>query len=190
MAERLISGHEIKIIRSKRRSLQVEVHTDCSVIVRAPKWVPKYEIDKFVEERRDWIEKTLAGMEKRVADNPVSEKYSERELEKVTKEAREEIPPLVAKYAEKMGVSYKRVTVRCQKTLWGSCSAKGNLNFNCLLMLLPEPVREYVIVHELCHLKELNHSPAFWAEVERYCPDYRYLRDFLKTSGEKLMLRL
>jgi predicted metal-dependent hydrolase len=89
-----------------------------------------------------------------------------------------------------MGISYGRVTIRRQKTLWGSCSAKRNLNFNCLIVLLPEPVMEYVIIHELCHLKEMNHSPAFWREVEKYCPDYRYLRDFLKDNGEKLMLRM
>lgn len=179
----------MKIIRSRRRSLSVEVHADCSIIVRAPKWISKKEIDKFVDERRDWIDKTYAEMNRRIQDNPVNDKYSERELERLTKEAREEIPSLVAKYAEKMGISYGRVTIRCQKTMWGSCTAKGNLNFNCLLMLLPEPVREYVIVHELCHIKELNHSSAFWREVERYCPDYRYLRDFLKNNGEKLMLR-
>ena len=143
------SDQEITVIRSKRKSLQVEVKTDCSVIVRAPKWVSQREIDRFIDEHSEWIEKTLSKMQKRVDDNPVQDKYSDREIEKMTREAKEKIPPLVKEFAGKMGVSYGRVTVRCQRTLWGSCSTKGNLNFNCLLMLLPEPVMEYVIIHEL-----------------------------------------
>ena len=184
------SDYEITVIRSKRKSLSVEVRSDCSVVVRAPKWVSKREIDSFIEERTDWIEETLSKMQKRIDESPVLDKYSDREIEKMTREAKEKIPPLVKELASKMGVPYGRVTVRCQKTLWGSCTAKGNLNFNCLLTLLPEPVMEYVIIHELCHLTEMNHSPAFWRQVEKYCPDYKFLRDFLKDNGEKLMLRM
>ncbi|MCR5831827.1 MAG: M48 family metallopeptidase [Lachnospiraceae bacterium] len=178
------------IVRSRRRTLQVEISSDCRITVRAPKYTPLYEIRSFVEERRDWIEKNLAKMQKRLDDVPVKDRFSDREIETLTKNAKETIPPLVKNLAAKMGISYGRVTIRRQKTLWGSCSAKRNLNFNCLIVLLPEPVMEYVIIHELCHLKEMNHSPAFWREVEKYCPDYRYLRDFLKDNGEKLMLRM
>ncbi len=190
MSGNTLENQSIRIIRSKRKTLQVEIHTDCSVIVRAPRWVSSAEINRFIDERSEWIEKTVAKMKERIDDNPVSDRYSEREIERLTKEAREILPPLVRKLAEKIGVTYGRITVRCQKTVWGSCSAKGNLNFNCLLMLLPRPVMEYVIIHELCHLKHLDHSPAFWEEVEKHCPDYVYLRSFLKENGEKLMLRL
>ena len=184
------SDYEITVIRSKRKSLSVEVRSDCSVVVRAPKWVSKREIDSFIEERTDWIEETLSKMQKRIDDSPVHDKYSDRELEKIRKEAKEIIPPLVDEIANRMNVRYGRVTLRFQKTVWGSCTSKGNLNFNCLLILLPEQVMEYVIVHELCHLKYLNHSPSFWREVEKYCPDYKFLRDFLIDNGEKLMLRM
>ncbi|HAN50208.1 MAG TPA: metal-dependent hydrolase, partial [Lachnospiraceae bacterium] len=86
-----------------------------------------------------------------------------------------------------MGVDYGRITIRHQKTRWGSCSGKGNLNFNCLLMLTPPEVQEYVIVHELCHRKEMNHSYRFWAEVEDVLPDYRVQEQWLKTNGGALI---
>ena len=84
-----------------------------------------------------------------------------------------------------MGVDYGRITIRNQKTRWGSCSAKGNLNFNCLLMLMPTEVIDYVVVHELCHLKEMNHSNAFWREVKQVLPDYRKQVKWLKDEGYK-----
>ena len=83
-----------------------------------------------------------------------------------------------------MGVTYGRISIRSQKTRWGSCSAKGNLNYNWKLMLCPERVQDYVVVHELAHRKEMNHSPAFWAEVEKILPDYRERRKWLKTYGQ------
>ena len=86
--------------------------------------------------------------------------------------------------------TYSRITIRSQKTRWGGCSAKGNLNFNCLLMLMPQEVRDYVVIHELCHRREMNHSAAFWTEVERYCPDYRLHRKWLKDNGAALIGRL
>ena len=89
-----------------------------------------------------------------------------------------------------VGVTVGRVTIRNQKTRWGSCSTKGNLNFNCLLMLCPEEVRDYVVVHELCHRKELNHSARFWAEVEKILPDYCIKRKWLKEHGIEIIGRM
>ena len=99
------------------------------------------------------------------------------------------IPQSLALYAPLVGVDYGRVTLRMQKTRWGSCSPQGNLNFNILLMLAPAQVLDYVVVHELCHRLEMNHSPAFWAQVERVLPDYRQRRKWLKDFGGSLMLR-
>ena len=93
-------------------------------------------------------------------------------------------------YAAKIGVTYEHISIRAQKTLWGSCTAEGNLNFNCLLVLLPERVERYVVVHELCHRKEMNHSQKFWREVEKILPDYRELRKQLKNDGEAYLDRL
>ena len=89
-----------------------------------------------------------------------------------------------------MGVDYGRITIRAQHTRWGSCSAQGNLNFNCLLMLTPDDVKAYVVVHELCHRKEMNHSARFWAEVERVLPGYRESRRWLRENGGALICRL
>ena len=99
------------------------------------------------------------------------------------------IPERVRYFAPKVGVDYGMITIRNQKTRWGSCSARGNLNFNCLLMLAPSEVIDYVVVHELCHRKELNHSPRFWAEVARVLPDYKRQERWLKENGKRLMAR-
>jgi predicted metal-dependent hydrolase len=108
-------------------------------------------------------------------------------LERLRSLASETIPPRVSYYANLMGISYGRITIRAQKSRWGSCSAKGNLNFNCLLMLTPPEVQNYVIVHELCHRKQMNHSPAFWREVEQIMPEYRRHRLWLKKNGGALI---
>ncbi len=96
----------------------------------------------------------------------------------------------MAHFAPLVGVSYGRITIRNQRTRWGSCSGKGNLNFNCLLMLAPPEVLDYVVVHELCHRKEMNHSPRFWAEVARVLPDYQQRRRWLKEHGGALVQRM
>ena len=100
------------------------------------------------------------------------------------------IPERVAHFAPLVGVTYGRITIRSQHTLWGSCSSKGNLNFNCLLMLTPPEVLDYVVVHELCHRKEMNHSVRFWAEVEHVLPDYEIRRKWLRENGTALISRL
>ena len=93
-------------------------------------------------------------------------------------------------FAPLVGVTYGRITIRSQHTLWGSCSSKGNLNFNCLLMLTPPEVLDYVVVHELCHRKEMNHSARFRAEVEHVLPDYEIQRKWLRENGTALIFRL
>lgn len=84
--------------------------------------------------------------------------------------------------AADVGVRPKNITLREQKTKWGSCSSLGNLNFNWKLIMAPPEALDYVVVHELCHLIEMNHSPAFWAQVEKHCPDYKKWRDYLKRG--------
>ena len=172
------------VIRSRRRSVAVEITRDGRVVVRAPLWMTKREIAAFLERKREWVETHLARMPQ--PQPPLTM----QEREELLAAAKEDLPRRVAQWAPLVGVSVGRVTVRCQRTRWGSCSAKGNLNFNCLLMLCPESVRDYVVVHELCHRREMNHSPRFWAEVERVLPDYRSHRRWLKDEGRAVMSRV
>ena len=113
-----------------------------------------------------------------------------REIEELAQRAMAAIPERVRYYAEGLHVTYGRITIRNQKTRWGSCSSKGNLNFNCLLMLAPPEVLDYVVVHELCHRMEMNHSKRFWSLVETVLPDYREQEKWLKGEGAVLLRRM
>ena len=125
---------------------------------------------------------SLFGTQKSTDSKPVSPEITE-----LTSKAKEELPAIVKKYASLMGVTYNRITIRHQKTRWGSCTKTGNLSFNCLIMKMPETVRDYVIIHELAHRKELNHSTKFWTIVAEYCPWYKDAKQWLKKNGQELM---
>ena len=169
-----------QLIRSNRKTICIEITKDAKILVRAPYRATNGEIQRFLEEKADWIQKNLQKMQERQANR---ELLKEEEIEELADKALEVIPKKVAHFAPLVGVDYGRITIRNQKTRWGSCSSKGNLNFNCQLMLLPDEIIDYVVVHELCHRNEMNHSPAFWAEVERILPDYKERRKWLKENG-------
>ena len=174
---------EYKLIRSRRKTVAIQITRE-GVIVRAPLRMAVSTINGFVNSHRAWIEKALAAQP---APAPA---FTPAELEELTNRAKKDLPARAARYAPMLGVSYGRITVRHQKTRWGSCSGKKNLNFNCLLMLAPEAVRDYVVIHELCHLKEMNHSARFWALVQSIMPDYPQRRQWLRTNGKALINRL
>ena len=176
----------VQLIRCRRKSVGIRIEGTGEIIVRAPLRMPESEIRKVLESKRSWIEKTLQKIKAR-AQEP---KLTEEELAALVKQAKKVIPPRVAERARQIGVTYGRIAIRKQKSLWGSCSAKGNLNFNCLLMLCPEDVLDYVIVHELCHRKELNHSVRFWTEVARILPDYKQPLKWLKNEGQSIIARI
>lgn len=117
-------------------------------------------------------------------------KYTPEEIEQLREQARKLVTERVRYYAPIIGVTYGQIAIRTQRTRWGSCGSKGNLNFNCLLALVPPEVLDYVVVHELCHRKELNHSECFWREVERFLPDYTVRKRWLKENGAKLISKL
>lgn len=177
---------EYELIRSDRKSLALQIKPDGGLLVRAPRRMALRSIERFVAEHRDWVERQR---EKRAA-RPRPEPMTPEELAALKKEARPLFLARAAYYAPLVGVRYERVTVRSQRSKWGSCSVRGGLNFNCLLLLAPPAVLDYVVVHELCHLLEMNHSPRFWAEVRRVLPDYESCRKWLRRNGESLMARL
>jgi predicted metal-dependent hydrolase len=181
--------YEYTLIRSKRRTLSLQLKGD-ELIVRAPKRVSKREIDDFVQRHDEWIEKHRSKIAQREAELSAVPKLSEAELSDLTRKALEYIPARVEYYAANMGLSYGRITLRCQKTRWGSCSAKKNLNFNILLMLTPPEVIDSVVVHELCHLKEMNHSDRFYKLVYATYPDYDRCNKWLKQNGAAIMARV
>ena len=173
-----------QLIRSERKTVSLQITQEGELVVRAPKRMVKAEIDRFVESKRGWIEKHAQNREQDVP------KMTEAEFDTLVRHALEVIPEVVARFAPVVGVTYGRITIRNQRTRWGSCSAQGNLNFNCVLMRAPDDVLEYVVVHELCHRKEMNHGPKFWAEVERVLPNYRESRKWLSVNGSALIRSL
>ena len=184
-----MSQWNFTVVRSNRKTMSLQIRPDGSLLVRAPLRLPEREIKRFLQEKSAWIEKHLAQVENA---NRAGEEdpLSMEDIRALADKALQVIPPRVREFARRMGVSYGRITIRNQTGRWGSCSSMGNLNFNCLLMLTPDNVMEYVVVHELCHRKEMNHSARFWAEVEKILPDYRRSRQWLKDNGGGLIGRL
>ena len=178
-----------QVIRSGRRTLSMELSPK-GLLVRAPYAVSQAEIERFVRSHEKWIESHLAKLEQAMEAQSGAETLTHEELQALADRALQVIPPRVAYYAEKIGVTYGRITIRNQRTKWGSCSSKGNLNFNCLLMLTPPEVIDSIVVHELCHRKEMNHSDRFYAEVLRVFPDYWDCHRWLKENGAALMARM
>ena len=164
---------QITVIRSNRKTVSIQVNADLSVTVRAPQHTTSKEIEHILFKKKDWIEKHIEKMKVRKArcEEQKVERLTNEELQSLAERALEYIPQRVYHFARLIGVDYGRITIRNQKTRWGSCSGKGNLNFNCLLMLMPPDIIDYVVVHELCHRKEMNHSPDFWREVAKTMPD-------------------
>ena len=183
---------KIAVIKSSRRTMSMEVRPDGSILVRAPFRASAEEIGNFVCSHKSWVEKQRIRIRKRAAEIRLADQnpLSPEDIRLLADQALRELPPRIAAYAGQMGVTYGRVTIRNQKTRWGSCSSKGNLNFNCLLMLTPREVQDYVIVHELRHRKEMNHSPKFWAVVEEVLPDYKKRRNWLRENGSAIIRRM
>ena len=178
-----------KLIRSARKSIGMEIKNG-ELIVRAPQNATLEHINSFIGANKAWVEKHMRESMQRMAQDAKEPRLSYAEIEELADEAVKYIPERTRYYAEKIGVSYGRITIRNQRTKWGSCSGKGNLNFNCLLMLAPKEVIDSVIVHELCHRKEMNHSERFYAEVLRVFPDYYKWDNWLKENGHRLMARM
>ena len=164
-----------KIIRSNRKSLGLEVNAE-GLIIRAPLQATDAEINMFILQHKSWIERHLNKVEEQQKKADAVEPLSIDEIRALADQALKVIPERVKYYAQKIGVTYGRITIRNQRSKWGSCSGKGNLNFNCLLMLTPPEVLDSVVVHELCHLLEPSHNARFHALMDKYYPQWKEAR--------------
>lgn len=173
-----------EIIYSSRKTLAIQVTSDGTVKVRAPKGYPKTIIYKFFKEKENWILKHVDKAKQNPSPSPPA--LSEKDRNRYIKIARDIFTQKTAYYASIMKVTYGRISIREQKTRWGSCSSRGNLNFNWRLIFASEPVLDYIVVHELAHRREMNHSPSFYAIVESILPDYKKPKKWLRDNGHSL----
>ena len=183
-----IAGLSVLLVRSSRKTLAVQIRTDGTVIARAPLRMPKDRILCFLSEKASWIRMQQGKMQEREKMRQQARIHLDAAQEKELRErAKSVLAQRTAYFARQIGVTYGKITVRDQKTRWGSCSQTGNLNFNFRLILAPSEVLDYVVVHELCHRRQMNHSTQFWQEVAQVLPDYRKRKAWLTENGWRLM---
>jgi hypothetical protein len=213
-----------RIIRTKRRSVSLEIQADASFVVRAPRWVSSGFISAFIAEKESWLRRRLAEAEdlRRQTERHYAEgetfwflgtqyplrlvpagralvldtafrlpaRLADRAAASFERwyraEARLYLTRAVADMADRHGLSYRSISVTGAKSRWGSCGAGGSLNFTWRLVMAPPFVIEYVVAHEMAHLKVRNHSAAFWWRVGELCPDYESGRRWLRRHGAKL----
>ena len=164
----------------RARSLRVRVHPGGRVSVTAPRRVSLATVESFLEHHRGWIERARAKLSAQPAPTPKADARKLYALHKAA--ARRLAYAMIAKFAPLYGVRVRAVSIRDQKSRWGSCSRRGTLSFNYRIALLPEHLAAYIVVHELCHLLEFNHSERFWSHVARVVPEHRIYRKTLRAS--------
>lgn len=225
---------QYQLIRSKRKTISISFDKEANVVVKAPKWVSKYQINAFLAEKEEWIDATrmrllkarekeqkerlqlnngdeLPLLDERLTITVIRESRKTGRVKQIQnrlllwvpydadyeckrtliekwyrKQAAELLAQKAYKFAERLGVHYEGISVKDQKSRWGSCSSKGNLNFNFRILMAPEKVCDYVIWHELCHLVYMNHSKEFWNLVASYCPEYRTCKQWLRENTQIL----
>ena len=167
-----------ELIRSRRKTLALEITKDCRVVVRAPLRMSEKRIQAFVESHGDWITRHLERRRERAASLPPPP--TEEEIEALKARARAELPPKITFWSGKMGVVPTGFRVTTAKKRYGSCSAKNSLCFSCFLMRCPPEAVELVVVHELCHIREKNHGPRFYTLLAQHLPDWRERKKLLR----------
>lgn len=190
MIKMKIGEYNVEVRRTKRKSATIKITADMQIVVFVPLYVSDNEIERMVISKSKWIDEHMLKVQSTVDERSKLEKITFEQVKELADQAVEYIPKRVKYYAEKENFVYNKITIKNLVSRWGSCSTKGNLNFNCLLMLTPDYVIDYIVVHELCHLREMNHSEKFWAEVEKIIPDYQRAELWLKQNGGNLISRM
>ena len=171
------------IQKSRRRSIAVRVLPDNRVLVKAPYRTPESMVQEFLITKKEWITNQIEKQSREVQKAESLGLLSDDEIRQIKKNARKILPERVKYWAEKIGVTYGRISIRLQSSRWGSCAQNGNLNFNCLLVIMPPEIMDSVVVHELCHRKYMNHSKDFYAEIERVFPEYKRCNKWLRKTA-------
>lgn len=190
MMKMKIGEYNVEVRRTKRKSAAIKITADMQIVVFVPLYVSDNEIERMVISKSKWIDEHMLKVQSTIDERSKLEKITFEQIKELADQAVEYIPKRVKYYAEKENFVYNKITIKNLVSRWGSCSTKGNLNFNCLLMLTPDYVIDYIVVHELCHLREMNHSEKFWAEVEKIMPDYQRAELWLKQNGGNLISRM
>ena len=168
---------EYRLIRSKRKTLSIEINRQAELVVRAPMRMPQARIEAFLQEKAQWIAAHQQTMRQRMERHPEPDEQTEQILRR---QAKELLPGLVERYAAQMGVQPTGITVTGARTRFGSCSPKNRLSFSFRLMGYPQAAVEYVVVHELAHIVHKNHGPDFYREIEKILPDWKTRRELLR----------
>lgn len=177
----------IKIKRQNRKSVAVKI-VENELVCFAPYDVSESELQEVFKRHRRKLNSMADSIQQKKECSSLP-KITNAEMRTLADKALKEIPPIVSRFAKQMGVTYGNITIRNQKTRWGSCSSKGNLNFNCYIMLFDIPEIEYLVVHELAHRKHMNHSKEFWAEVEKVLPDYKERMNVIRQKEPEIFAR-
>ncbi len=177
------------IQKSRRRTIAVSIIDDNKILVKAPYFTSERTIKDFLLSKKEWINQQIEKLTNEKEKAKALGIISENELKQIKEKARILIPERVEYWANKIGGTYGRIAIRLQTSRWGSCVQNGNLNFNCLLVIMPPEALDSVVVHELCHRKYMNHSKDFYAEINRVFPNYKECNKWLKENGGIYMRR-
>jgi predicted metal-dependent hydrolase len=167
---------------ARARSMRITIHRNGEVKVTVPYGFPRFLVSRFVSKKQKWISDKVTHFLKHpvIEGNSLLRSRSRRDFLAHKKEARELVVARIEHFNRHYDFAYKKITIRNQKSRWGSCSHKGNINFNYKIVYLPPELQDYIVVHELCHLKQMNHSRAFWDLVGEQVSDHKELRKMLK----------
>ncbi|MDR2429038.1 MAG: M48 family metallopeptidase [Candidatus Margulisbacteria bacterium] len=169
------------LVRKNRRARQIKLYVtgQREVKLTLPWYAPLSAGAAVLKEKEAWIEKTLAKLPPRLT-------RTKAEIDHYKTVAFDQLSALAEEHAVKYGVTFRHIHIGDQATRWGSCSRRGTLSFNWRLILMPENIRRYIVIHEVCHLKEMNHSPRFWSLVAEWCPEYKLARKWLRKNKTNL----
>jgi len=173
--------------------VRIIIKLDGSVVVTVPYRLPNYFAKRFVESKRTWIEKRVAhfvDLQKKREESGLPKLMNVTEQKRDYREKKEQARTIITSRVIELNAVYsfiyKSISIKNQKTRWGSCSRSGNLNFNYKIAFITQEILDYVVIHELCHLKEFNHSPRFWSLVSTLCPDYKNIKASMHPLGLSL----